>query len=86
MYDGTGSHDTLRVKLALNANDISKSQWRSVLVPFAAQVVPVVDISKQCLEIDPPEGLLDVVNVKKLKRQYTPEQQKQLLEQLQQQS
>ena len=33
---------------------------REVLVPFVKAMVPVVDVAARRLEVDPPEGLLDV--------------------------
>lgn len=33
---------------------------REVLVPFVKAIVPVVDVAARRLEVDPPEGLLDV--------------------------
>ena len=31
-----------------------------VLVPFVTAMVPVVDVAARRLQVDPPEGLLDV--------------------------
>ena len=33
---------------------------REVLVPFVAEIVPVVDVDAGVVEVDPPPGLLDV--------------------------
>lgn len=34
-----------------------------VLIPFVHQIVPLVDVEKGMIEIDPPEGLLDIAVV-----------------------
>ena len=34
----------------------------TVLVPFVEAIVPVVDLEQQRLELDPPPGLLDIIN------------------------
>jgi hypothetical protein len=84
VYDGTGTYDTLRLRLVPTESDITKSQYRTVLVPFVEQMVPHVDKRAKQLTVDPPEGLLspEVVGVRKLKKPYTPQQQQQLLQQL----
>ena len=33
---------------------------KEVLVPFVMEFVPDIDLDEGCLEITPPEGLLDV--------------------------
>jgi 16S rRNA processing protein RimM len=37
-----------------------EADGREVLVPFLRQFVPVVDLEAKVIEIDPPEGLLDL--------------------------
>lgn len=34
----------------------------TVFVPFVEAIVPVVDLENQRLEVDPPAGLLDIIN------------------------
>lgn len=54
-----GTHDLLRIKL--NAQDDSAEEEPHIaLVPFAREIVPAVDRSSRVLEIDPPEGLLNI--------------------------
>lgn len=40
---------------------------RTTLLPFATEIVPVVDRASKRMEITPPEGLLDLVTVAKKK-------------------
>jgi ribosomal 30S subunit maturation factor RimM len=84
VYDGTGTYDTLRLRLVPTAADIRGSQYRTVLVPFVEAIVPVVDKRGRRLELTPPEGLLDpaVITTTKLRKPYSPQQQEQLLQQL----
>ena len=84
IYDRTGTYDTLRLRLVPTEADITKSQYRTVLVPFVDQIVPDVDKKAKQLTVDPPKGLLspEVVTVRTLKKPYTPEQQQKLLQQL----
>ncbi|HVX45335.1 MAG TPA: ribosome maturation factor RimM [Mycobacteriales bacterium] len=39
---------------------VNRSDGSEVLVPFVRAIVPVVDVADGRLEIDPPEGLLDL--------------------------
>ena len=66
-----GTHDVLRV--ALTPEDTSSPEEgeggeRTVLLPFASEVVPVVDRDSRRMEITPPVGLLDLVTVAKESR------------------
>lgn len=56
VYDGTGTHDVLRV--LLEADDPSDN--RVTLVPFVKEIVPSVDTLSGTVIIDPPEGLLEI--------------------------
>lgn len=47
-------NDTLEVKLS------ASDEAASVLIPFVKEIVPVVDLENHRLEVDPPEGLLDL--------------------------
>ncbi len=82
VHDGTGTYDTLRIRLVPNLEDIEKSRYRTVLVPFAKEIVPTVDVQQKRLELTPPEGLLDLMASWKLRRPYTAAQQQQLMQQL----
>ncbi|KAI8464317.1 MAG: hypothetical protein J3K34DRAFT_461970 [Monoraphidium minutum] len=79
VYDGTGTFSTLRLRLAPSREDIAGSVMRTTLLPFAAEVVPVVDVDAGRMEVSPPPGLLDLTSKKKLRRPYTPEQAARLL-------
>lgn len=57
--DGTGSHDCLRV--LREPETAAEGVECTTLVPFVREIVPVVDVEKGVLQIDPPEGLLDLV-------------------------
>lgn len=67
LISGTGAHDTLLIELARTEDDVAKAQLRTCMVPFAKAIVPVVDVAARRLEIDPPEGLLDICKVVKLR-------------------
>lgn len=82
VFDGTGTYDTLSVQLQRSRQDILKSQRRSVLVPFAKEIVPRVDVKQRLVLIDPPQGLLDLVSIAKLRRPLSKEKQDQLLKEL----
>ncbi|GLI69187.1 hypothetical protein VaNZ11_013756 [Volvox africanus] len=66
VYGGTGTHDTLRVKLRANEEDILNSRIRYCMIPFAKAICPVLDLSKRTLEVAPPEGLIELVTEEKL--------------------
>lgn len=58
-----GTYDVLRVQLPREpgSGEEASTSSRSVLLPFAAEFVPVVDRHGRRMEITPPEGLLDNV-------------------------
>lgn len=56
IMDGTGTHDVLCVE---HANTDA-----TILLPFAKEIVPVVDITQGVLQITPPEGLLEMYQKK----------------------
>jgi 16S rRNA processing protein RimM len=68
LIDGTGSHDTLVLRLATTAADVASSTNRVALVPFVKAIVPVVDVQSKQLVIAPPEGLLELASHRKLPR------------------
>ncbi|GIL42634.1 hypothetical protein Vafri_565 [Volvox africanus] len=68
VYGGTGTHDTLRVKLRANEEDILNSRIRYCMIPFAKAICPVLDLDKRTLEVAPPEGLLELVTEEKLRK------------------
>ena len=63
-----GTHDVLRIALkaegAPSAEEREQGQ-RTTLLPFASEMVPVVDRASRRMEITPPEGLLDIVTTAK---------------------
>ncbi len=61
-----GAHDVLRVALkADEAVNSAEEVQKTVLLPFARAVVPVVDRANRRMEITPPEGLLGLVTTAK---------------------
>lgn len=67
LFDGTGTHDVLRIRLCqtgsepvVAAADETAPLPRFVLLPFAKAMVPVVDLARGRMEVDPPKGLLDL--------------------------
>lgn len=52
IMDGTGTHDVLCIEHVDAAS--------TILLPFAREIVPVVDITGGVLQISPPEGLLEM--------------------------
>lgn len=59
-----GTHDVLRIALeADKASDSGEAEQveRTTMMPFANEIVPVVDRVNRRMEITPPEGLLDLV-------------------------
>ncbi len=40
--------------------EVRDDRGREVLIPFAAEICVAVDIEKRIIEIDPPEGLLEL--------------------------
>jgi 16S rRNA processing protein RimM len=61
----TGGAELGRIKAVLNhgASDILEvtmpGQSGVVLIPFTRAIVPTVDLSRGCVIVDPPEGLLE---------------------------
>lgn len=60
-----GTYDTLRVQLSdeSDAGGEATTSNRTVLLPFAAEVVPVVDRQARSMEITPPAGWLDIATI-----------------------
>lgn len=67
VFSGTGQHDTLRVQLSITDDDIVQGIVRSCMVPFAKAIVPVVQVDQKFVEIDPPEGLLELISAEKMR-------------------
>ena len=68
-----GSHDLLQVRIdqpARSELDLSET----AMIPFAKEIVPVVDRLARRLEILPPEGLLNIQGM--LKSRSTPKKGK----------
>lgn len=84
VYDNAASYSLLRLRLAPEEADIAASKYRSVLVPFVTEMVPVVDMAGGLLQLSLPEGLLDTASSTKLGKAYTCEQQQQLRQQMRQ--
>ena len=57
------------LRVALKADEAASSAeeevQRTILLPFASAVVPVVDRANKRMEITPPEGLLELVTTAK---------------------
>lgn len=61
LFDGTGTHDVLRIQLLQGPEEAAAVEGpRHVLLPFAKAMVPVVDVQAGRMEVTPPEGLLDL--------------------------
>ena len=63
-----GTHDVLRIALKAEEDpsaEEGEQGQRSTLLPFASEMVPVVDRASRRMEITPPEGLLDIVTTAK---------------------
>ncbi len=64
----TAGHELLEVTLTeeLPANNLEveekKSKKLTVLIPFVKEIVPIVDLEKGKIEINPPKGLLEIHN------------------------
>ncbi|MEO0350153.1 MAG: ribosome maturation factor RimM [Cyanobacteria bacterium P01_A01_bin.15] len=52
-------NDLLEVTLTPSPDADPQPSPRTVLIPFVEAIVPVVDLTRQCVEITPPGGLLD---------------------------
>lgn len=57
-----GSHDLLQVRLEHvgGAKEAPSASATTALIPFVKEIVPVVDRGSRRIEVDPPEGLLDI--------------------------
>ena len=55
-----GTHDVLRVTLTHKVDLSAAGKTQTALIPFAKDIVPVVDRDSRVLEIEPPEGLLEI--------------------------
>ena len=53
-------NDLLKVKL-FNYQTSSPQKSAIVLIPFVKDIVPVVDLANNRLEINPPAGLLEII-------------------------
>ena len=53
LLDGTGTYDVLQIRLAADEECIA-------MLPFAKDIVPVVDLKQGVMKVTPPEGLLDI--------------------------
>jgi len=68
IFDGTGTHDVLRIKMPDAVSSTSDDEEeggenagpRYFMLPFAKQFVPVVDVGANVMRIMPPEGLLEL--------------------------
>ena len=66
-----GTYDVLRVALApesTSSPEEADGGERTILLPFASEVVPVIDRESRRMEITPPVGLLDLVTIAKESR------------------
>ena len=66
LHGVAGTHDVLRLLLLDDAGggntQLPSTSGRTALLPFAADIVPVVDRVAKRMEITPPAGLLDLVS------------------------
>jgi 16S rRNA processing protein RimM len=54
-------NDLLEVELTESISDRENKQLKQkVLIPFVKDIVPIVDLKSQRVEINPPEGLLEI--------------------------
>ncbi len=65
-----GTYDTLRVQLTTDSGsgEGASTSSRTVLLPFVAEMVPIVDRQARRMEITPPAGLLDIVTTQETKK------------------
>jgi 16S rRNA processing protein RimM len=56
VLDGTGTYDVLRIE---HFETDVEGNARKSLLPFAKELVPVVDLEQKVLRVTPPEGLFD---------------------------
>eukprot|EP00592_Proboscia_alata_P000865 CAMPEP_0194372934 /NCGR_PEP_ID=MMETSP0174-20130528/21353_1 /TAXON_ID=216777 /ORGANISM="Proboscia alata, Strain PI-D3" /LENGTH=421 /DNA_ID=CAMNT_0039151723 /DNA_START=22 /DNA_END=1283 /DNA_ORIENTATION=- len=60
-YDPTKLNEQQQsLTLALKSNQQMRKSPDLVLIPFVPQIVPIVDVERNRVYIDPPEGLLDL--------------------------
>lgn len=72
IFDGTGTHDVLRIKMNKGISNSEgeeeeeqqreeeKEEEKYVLLPFAKEFVPEIDLDLRRMKITPPEGLLEL--------------------------
>ena len=75
LFDGTGRHDVLRIELAApppseadaasapaekKPTKSAPAEKRHVMLPFAKELVPVVDVVAGVMRVCPPEGLFEI--------------------------
>lgn len=76
LFDGTGTHDVLRIELSQEfciqlqnaekgaSDEVVAAQPtsgpRQVMLPFVKELVPVVDIAEGVMKIEPPAGLFEL--------------------------
>ena len=58
-YSDAGSHDLLQVRMD-QPGQAELDLGQTAMIPFAKEIVPVVDRLARRLEILPPEGLLNI--------------------------
>lgn len=51
-------NDLLEVKL--DQQQTSAKKFKTVLIPFVKEIVPVVDLQARCVQIMPPPGLMEI--------------------------
>lgn len=56
VLDGTGTYDVLRIE---HFQTDVEGNARKSLLPFAKEIVPVVDLEQRVLRVTPPEGMFD---------------------------
>lgn len=71
VLDGTGTYDVLRIELRddlifqdgeqQSDTEVKRGRKKTILLPFAKDLVPVVDLNENLMLITPPEGWLDIV-------------------------
>jgi 16S rRNA processing protein RimM len=55
----TAGHDLLEIKL-IESTSLEVNQEKKVLIPFVYEIVPLIDLEKKRIEINPPKGLLEL--------------------------
>eukprot|EP00955_Chlamydomonas_euryale_P116239 366406-Chlamydomonas_euryale.AAC.2 len=68
VISGFGTNDTLQLKLRPTKEDLDQSRVRVCMVPFAKEIVPLVDTHANRILVAPPEGLFDLATSKKAKK------------------